>query len=394
MSYGTDRAKSMKQDYLSLRKSEGLREESLRHMGHAVNRLFRFCEAKDLEPDELQKKHYTEWVNELRDSVSEATVNNYVMQVRTFVRWMETGSTERGSPYPETVAHLRLKNPFKLKRVREHADVTPELYVRIMEEARRLKPDLAVWLSILYDTGARRGEVIRLKLKDIISNGSSTMVLLKGKTGTRKVPLACSLPMVKSHIQMLPSDPDGYLFPGRFGKHRHASYFDAPRRKIEAILQNEGLIGEGEKLTNHTMRHARCTIYAARAGWSNPMLERVLGWSKGSKMPSLYSHPTDEDVIRNVAVAQGLAKPEKEQSEAQSCPNCEQPVPLAMRYCGQCGHAMQSEVQAEVDQVKGLVSELGAEMVEKLIQQGMAMEEFINSPEYQAIRQQFKVEAI
>ena len=124
------------------------------------------------------------------------------------------------------------------------------------------------------------------------------------------------------------------------------------------------------------------------------MLERVLGWSKGSKMPSLYSHPTDEDVIRNVAVAQGLAKPEKEQSEAQSCPNCEQPVPLAMRYCGQCGHAMQSEVQAEVDQVKGLVSELGAEMVEKLIQQGMAMEEFINSPEYQAIRQQFKVEAI
>ena len=74
MSYGTDRAKSMKQDYLSLRKAEGLREESLRHMGHAVNRLFRFCEAKDLEPDELQKKHYTEWVNELRDSVSEATV--------------------------------------------------------------------------------------------------------------------------------------------------------------------------------------------------------------------------------------------------------------------------------------------------------------------------------
>jgi hypothetical protein len=33
-------------------------------------------------------------------------------------------------------------------------------------------------------------------------------------------------------------------------------------------------------------------------------------------------------------------------------------------------------------------------MVEKLVKQGMAMEEFINSPEYQAIRQQFKVEAI
>ena len=55
---------------------------------------------------------------------------------------------------------------------------------------------------------------------------------------------------------------------------------------------------------------------------------------------------------------------------------------------------MQSDAQAEVDQVKGLVSELGADMVEKLVKQGMAMEEFINSTEYQAVRQQFKVEAI
>jgi len=395
MVYNTDTTERQLQGYLAVRKSEGQKPATLQVATCSVRRFLRYCEQIGKGLDELQQSDLTAWVNSMRDSsLSESSVNNYIVQVRSFMKWHITGKTS-DTPFPEVVSHLKVKGFGSLRRLKEHATVSPQLYIRIMEEARKVNSDLPVFVALLYDTGARRGEILSLQHKHVVPNGSSTYLELRGKTGYRKVPLAGSLLILKAHLQKMPSDPEAYLFSGRFGGPRCRSYFENPLRTITKQLQAEGIVPQDQRLSTHSFRHTRATAYGTKAGWSNPMLEALFGWTKGSRMPSLYVHPTDSDMATAVAVAQGLEKPEEQSpDEVQSCPNCEQPVPLAMKFCGHCGHAMQSVVQAEVDQVKGLVSELGADMVEKLVQQGMAMEQFINSTEYQAIRQQFKVEAI
>jgi len=392
MVYNTDTTERQLQDYLALRKSEGQKPKTLQTAAAAVRSLLRYCDEAGKGLDDLRQDDITDWVNTLRDRLAPGSVNTYMVQARNFMSWYITGTPAR--PFPEVVAHLKVSRKI-VPRVQEHASVHSDLYVRLMEEARKVNGDLPVFIAMLFDTGARQGELLPVQQKHIILNGGSTYLEVRGKTGYRRVPLAGSLPILKAHLQKMPSDPEAYLFPGRFGGCRGRNYFAKPLRAIVVRLKEEDLVPRDQKLSSHTFRHTRATAYGTTAGWSNPMLETLFGWKPGSVMPSLYIHPSDGDMATAVAVAQGLEKP-KEQSpdEVQSCPNCEQPIPLAMKFCGQCGHAMQSEVQAEVDQVKGLVSELGAEMVEKLIQQGMAMEQFINSTEYQAIRQQFKVEAI
>jgi site-specific recombinase XerD len=383
------------QAFCERRKAEGMTRQSMDCISSSVGQLNRYLTVVDKSVDELDASDLDRWVNQLRDSgFAPNTVNNYIHQVRMFLRWQIAGRTS--GPYPEPLNHLKVKRPNYLPRVMEHASISPTLYARMMDEARDHGSDFPVYLAMLYDTGARRGELLPLKRKNVIFNGSSTYLELRGKTGYRKTPLGLSLSFVKAHISTMSNDPEAYLFPGRFSGHASPKLFERPLRSIVKKLKAEGLIPQDQRVTAHSFRHNRVTIYATKHGMSNPMLETLFGWRKGSDMPSFYVHPEDSDVAKAVAVAQGLAVAEDDGASAEvlPCQNCEQAVPLAMSFCGHCGHAMQSDAQAEVDQVKGLVSELGADMVEKLVKQGMAMEEFINSTEYQAVRQQFKVEAI
>jgi integrase len=372
------------QDYLTLRKSEGLKPKSLDTARYHVAQLFNFCERVDKGLDELKRNDFTAWVNDMRDrGFAEASVNNYTIQVRAFMRYAVTGETV--GEYPHCVSHLKTKPAYKVKRQMEHATISPELFIRLMDEARKQKSDLPVFIAVLYDTGARRGEISPLQQKHVIQNGSSTYLEVRGKTGYRKVPLAGSLPMLKAHLQKLPQDPECYLFPGH-------SYFDYQLRKVVTRLKDEGVVPRGQRLTCHTFRHHRVTQYATKAGWSNPMLEALFGWTKGSLMPSLYTHLTDSDLATATAVAQGLAEPEEHQGEAQQCPNCEQPVPLAMKFCGNCGHAISSLAQNEVEAVKSLVdsvvAEYGPGQVAHLLENLDQAIELFNNPLVQALQQQ------
>ena len=47
---------------------------------------------------------------------------------------------------------------------------------------------------MLCDTGARPGEIINLKIKNVKLNGNYGEIHVNGKTGMRRIPLAFSIP--------------------------------------------------------------------------------------------------------------------------------------------------------------------------------------------------------
>ncbi len=382
------------QEYLALRKSEGLKTDSMKTTESHIRKFFEHLESTGKVLNEMQQTDFTQWVNYLRDrGLADSTVNNHVMQIRCFVRWALTGvSHGKGAdaPYPECVRHLRVKAPFKCERLNEHATITQEIYTRIMDEARKRNTDLPVFIALLFDTGARRGEILPLKQKNIIPNGNSTYLEVRGKTGYRRIPVVSSLPILKDHLQKMPQNPEAYLFPGKNG-HNGKSYFEDPLRYIVNDLKAEGLVPRDQRLTFHTFRHHRVTKYSTQAGWSNPMLETLFGWSKGSMMPSHYSHPTESDMATAVAIAQGLAEPdEQQQYDVLSCPNCEQAVPLAMKYCGYCGYAMNAVDRIEVDALKDDIDSMGPEAIE-MWQAGKEALAMVNNPQFRAFMEKYNI---
>jgi integrase len=391
MTYNATEAESQCQAYLKLRKAEGLKPTTLKNYRNGLGCIFRFLERKDIGLRQLEPDDLTDWVNEMRDSeLSERTLNLYQVQVRCFLRWMLTGRTK--GEFPELVRHLKIVAPQSLEPLQENAKIPPELYNRLLDEARKVNKDLPVYIAILYDTGARRGELLSVKKKHIIPNGKATYLEVRGKTGYRKVPLAMSLPFVKAHLQMMNGDPEAYLFPGKFGGHASATYFSNPFRAIIKRLKADGVIPAGQRLTFHSFRHNRATIYGIRHRWSNPLLETLFGWSRGSDMPSRYCHVDVDDVAIAVEVAQGLRDPEDTSSfsETVDCPNCEHPVPLAVRFCGSCGHALDVSDQSEIDFLKKKLDELGEDAL-TMWQAGQDALTLVNNPSFRAFMETIKM---
>ena len=84
-------------------------------------------------------------------------------------------------PAPECVAYLEVKKDKKQNhKFMLHLDLMQE----ILSECRTLKRQ--VFFSLLYDTGARKGELVTLQLKDIGRDEYGNYIELNGKTGYRK----------------------------------------------------------------------------------------------------------------------------------------------------------------------------------------------------------------
>ena len=83
---------------------------------------------------------------------------------------------------------------------------------RLIREARSLRDRLLV--ELLHETGARRGEITGLRIKDAQFDEYGAILWLKGKTGTRRRRVYASVPDLRAYLNDHPdrSDPEAVLF--------------------------------------------------------------------------------------------------------------------------------------------------------------------------------------
>lgn len=237
------------------------------------------------------------------------------------------------------------------------------------------------FLFLLWDSGARLGELLSMNIADIKFDKKYTTVKLTGKTGTREVVISSSVPDIQLYLnqrkEAQPSEPLFVSYNGRF-KERSA------QNMLKKLVKKAGIAKEGKKTNIHSTRHGRMTELAKK-GIPEMHLRRYAGWLPNSDMPSKYIHVQQKDVDIRILLSEGYT-PEEIEEEVKpepsfkpiKCPNpvCGLENPYDSVRCYRCGSIIneklmmetrEAEAEAEKQKIEAIKTELKNEITASII---------------------------
>lgn len=268
----------------------------------------------------LERSDYAEW-----------TKHDKKIILRIYMRWL--GKAEQ-------VDWMKIKQPRKNSLPEE---ILNEEEVRAMAGAAYTARDRAFVLA-LYESGARIGEFLPLKIKHLEFDRYGALVWLSGKTGDRKVRLVASTVAIQAWLREHPDRKDRgeYLWTQVPGPYH-------PPRKVKGRALSYGFIvgllrelaqkaGVKKKVSPHCFRHSRATFMARYL--KEPEMRQFFGWGKDSQMPAIYVHLSGRDVDNSVLSVYGIKEAENSREpvlKTVPCPRCGEANDPATRYCLKCG---------------------------------------------------------
>lgn|GEM_PF-2847052 len=246
--------------------------------------------------------------------------------------------------------------PEKMSRVETPSDLLTEEEIRAMLKAAEMDPPLVAkrnkaMIAFMYESGCRVGEVLSVRLSDVVATDYGFRVTVKGKTGVRHIPLIDSAKYLTEWLNVHPrkDNPDAPLFvPLQSYKNRTPTdhmIYDV----VKKLARRAGI---KRKVYPHLLRHTRAT-HLARV-LTEQSLKRVMGWTPSSPMASVYVHLSGRDVEEDLLMARGL-KPKVEPIsllEVRKCPFCGFDNDAWAEYCVNCSKPLGARVVAELSEAQ------------------------------------------
>ncbi|MGE5558227.1 MAG: tyrosine-type recombinase/integrase [Bacillota bacterium] len=156
----------------------------------------------------------------------------------------------------------------------------------IFHNIKNMKHRLLVMLA--YSSGLRVGEVVRLKVIDIIwERGMIHIKQSKGRKDRYVMLSTAVTQLLHDYLRLF--NPDLWLFPG-FKPERHLN-----ERSAEKVIQQAcERIGIKRKITMHTLRHSFAT-HLLESGTDLRYIQELLG-HKSSKTTEIYTHVAERNI--------------------------------------------------------------------------------------------------
>jgi integrase len=154
------------------------------------------------------------------------------------------------------------------------------------------------FIALLWETGARIGELIDLRVGDIEESPVSKHVVVSGKTGSRRLLLVESGPYIDRWLAVHPlpwaNTPLWCKIDLDQGRPDEQIGYQYIRLKILDKARTRAGI---EKPVNpHHFRHSRATYLANHL--TEAQLCEWFGWARGSRVPGRYVHLSGRDIDR------------------------------------------------------------------------------------------------
>ena len=351
-------------DFLKLKLSKGLKENTIEHYRMGLE-IFEDWRTKPYE--ELTQMDMCELVMQLRATgLKPTSIELRMHPVKSFLRWKLTGMLK--GPSPLCCVGLEIK---KETRRKPDIHVTTKILEYVLREMGRL--DQKVYFTLLYDTGARRGEILNLTVGDVGRDENGMYIEVDGKTGYRKNWLHESIGLLVHYINTLPSDPKTFLFAKRRENNgnERLSYgaVDSWMGRNVKKLKRQGILNESDKFRIHSFRHTKARTLKNRK-WANDQINVWMGWTKSSNMASYYGQAREEDVVKRFLEDSGRAPEEVEDTHHQ-CPVCLEVNGAIAKFCNNCANTLRPEfayernqvldnqkIQAELKQARDLINQL------------------------------------
>jgi integrase len=206
----------------------------------------------------------------------------------------------------------------------------PRVVVYSQEEIEKILRDChnirdRLLIEVLTETGARRGELFNMRIKDVQFDQHSPIVYLHGKTGTRARRLFDAGPDLLAYLSLHPdrNNPEAKFWLRQGGKPMgyHGFY---------KLVHDLGYSSLKRNIYPHGFRHTAASRDAKRFTDREMMLRH--GWS-GPEMVGVYAHLSARDVDEKDLYLHGL--------NSRTCQACHSRItnPVA-KFCENCGQSL------------------------------------------------------
>jgi len=238
-----------------------------------------------------------------------------------------------------------------LKVGRRLPNVLTEEEVKQMVEAAESDRDKAL-IHVMYESGARIGEIIGLRVGDVQFDQYGAKLLVRGKTGDRPVRLIHSAPTLQHWLEhhRFQDDPSAPLFYSSRGAATGKPLTGVTIQWIIRTVAREA--GIKKRVYPHLLRHSRFTHLSRKMTDTELMI--LAGWRTRS-MCDVYNHLSMRDVEDKLLKIHGV-KPEERPKESplapRTCPRCREANPATNRFCARCGAVLDLRTAVQLEEAR------------------------------------------
>ena len=285
--------------------------------------------------------------------------------LKVFYRWLLLGKVNRPrreDKYPELVDWIEV-GMMKGKRITDKDILTPEEF-KMMLDASKNQRDRA-FLSMLYETGCRLGELLDVKLEDIHFEPDRAYIdITRSKTEPRRIFIFDSCMDLKNWLIAHPKkdDPQAYLFTNVLDNKKENWNYDSALSMVKRTARRAGI---KKKVWIHLFRHTSATR-DSRRGMPDDLMRLKYGWGKNSQMLNRYRHRNYEDIMKWEEEKRGVGveKP-KDPHEPKKCYRCGELNAWNNSLCGKCGMNLDREMFEKSLVFEKLASETTKQKIEE-----------------------------
>lgn len=228
--------------------------------------------------------------------------------VKAFFKWLYNSDE-----YPSNVKWIKTSSKNNNHKLPSDLLTKDELKAMIEATDNNLR-DRAL-ITVLYESACRIGEILNIKIKDVIIDQYGSVIMVDGKTGMRRIRLIDSSPDLVKWINSHPKKHyrDSPLFIQFYDTRSHyktdcKELTDASVKKILTKLVIRS--GINKHVHPHLFRHTRLTELAR--DFSESELKVIAGWTGASKMAAVYIHLTGGDIEKKMLEKRGLLNKEND----------------------------------------------------------------------------------
>ena len=188
-------------------------------------------------------------------------------------------------------------------------------------------------LAVLYETGCRISELLRIRLKDIEPFQYGFKIrIVQSKSLPRTV-------LVVEYSHLLAA----YLNGLNIGENDRVFPFDDDTVRVWLWKIGDRM---GVKLYPHLLRHSRATHLYGKLSEKEMML--LFGWRRRD-MLDVYARVVESDAHKSYLALYGIEKKENvEDFKPVKCPRCGQTNPSTAEYCYRCGYPLREEQRIKI----------------------------------------------
>lgn len=317
--------------------------------------------------DKIDKKIVEDIVMkiEMRDDYSIWTKQTYKAILKKFLKWIHQGDNYLNiHEYPDIVNWINTNVKKKDKPKVNASELLTEAEVNRLINVADHPRDKA-FVSMLYELGARIGEIGSLTIRNVTKDKYSYIIDLNGKTGHRTPRVVISDPYITSWLNVHPlgNKPDVPLWVRRGNRDKYQPMKYGSFRKLIIRLKEAAKIKK--RIHPHLFRHTRVTHLLMNKQINEAQAKVYFGWVPDSKMLSEYSHLISSDVNNAILEIHGIKTKEAKESmlKPKQCPRCSIINSKDSHFCQKCGSILDVDTAIELDEERSKGDDLMSQII-------------------------------